>query len=272
MNPTLIGSLLVFGILSGCASSPLGRNQLAFLPDSQMETMGVQAFQDLKSKTPIEQGAAANNYVKCIANPLTEVVSKREAFAGKNLDVPATWEIVVFKDDSANAFALPGGKIGVHTGLLKVATTPDQVAAVIGHEIGHVLARHSNERVSESYATQGGLVAVGALTKEGPKKNMMMGLLGVGAQVGLLLPHSRTQESEADVIGLELMARAGFDPAQSVELWKNMTKAGGGAPPEFLSTHPSGDTRIQNLSSRLGAVSPLYNAAKAQGRHPTCKL
>ena len=182
------------------------------------------------------------------------------------------WEITVFQDQSANAFALPGGKIGVHTGLLDVAANPDQLAAVIGHEIAHVQADHGNARMSAAYATQTGLalaqMIAGAASQE---KQQLLSLLGLGAQVGVLLPYGRSQESEADRLGLEYMARAGFDPRESVNLWRNMAQAGGSKTPEFLSTHPSHGTRIENLQADMAGAVNLYEKARAQGKTPTCQ-
>jgi predicted Zn-dependent protease len=253
-------------IVLACATSPLGRKQLILMPDSQMDAMGTQAFQELKAQTPTVSDPSVTGYVRCVAGPLTE--------AAKGKASVDRWELAVFKDETANAFALPGGKIGVHTGLLKVARTDAQLAAVIGHEIGHVIARHGNERVSEAFATQGGLAAVSAIMGgqgASGSKNTVLGLLGLGAQVGVLLPHSRTQESEADLIGLDLMARAGFDPRESAELWRNMMKdAGGKAPPEFLSTHPASENRIRNLEANFKDAMPKYEAARAAGQAPKC--
>lgn len=248
--------------LAACATSPTGRKQFILMPDSQLNTMGAQAFDEMKTKTPRETNASTNDYVKCVAN----AVAKE---AGDVAGV-SSWEVVVFKDESANAFALPGGKIGVHTGLLKVAVNADQLAAVLGHEVGHVMARHGNERVSQSLATQGGLAALSAAMKDSQQKNILLAGLGLGAQVGILLPYGRTQESESDSIGLDLMARAGFDPRQSVELWKNMSKAGGGQPPEFMSTHPSHETRIERLQAGMSAAMQTYEKARAAGRNPQC--
>ncbi|HLF66383.1 MAG TPA: M48 family metallopeptidase, partial [Gammaproteobacteria bacterium] len=166
------------------------------------------------------------------------------------------------------AFALPGGKIGVYTGMLQVATTQDQLAAVIGHEIAHVVAAHSNERISTQAATQMGLTVANS---SGVNRNVQA-LLGVGAQYGILLPYSRTQESEADVLGLELMARAGFNPEASVQVWKNMAEKYGNQPPEFLLTHPSYNTRMMDLHHDMPQAKVLYEAAKAQGLHPACHL
>lgn len=248
--------------LAGCATSPTGRTQLILLPDSQMDALGAQSFAELRRQQPTSTDPSLNAYVQCVARPLLAVSGS---------SIPADrWEVVVFKDDSANAFALPGGKIGVHTGLLKVAVTPGQLAAVIGHEIGHVIARHGNERVSEGLVAQGGLAVLGEVMKSRSGRQEIFAALGLGVQFGILLPHSRTQESEADRIGLEMMARAGFDPAESIELWKNMSKAGGSQPPEFLSTHPSHSSRIQDLANDQARVRPLYSAARAAGKVPSC--
>ncbi|MFN7684580.1 MAG: M48 family metallopeptidase [Oligoflexia bacterium] len=258
-----VAAFLLLTLTAACSTSPLGRKQLILLPDSQMDLLGSQSFADLKQGQPVSKDARINAYVQCVSKPLLAVSGS--AIAAER------WEIVVFQEDSANAFALPGGKIGVHTGLLKVAVTPAQLAAVMGHEIGHVLARHGNERVSEGLLAQGGLAVLGQVMKTQGGRQEIAALLGVGLQVGVLLPHSRTQESEADRIGLEMMARAGFDPAQSVELWKNMSKgAGSGQPPEFLSTHPSHSSRIEDLRVRQEKVRPLYLQALEAGKQPRC--
>ena len=168
---------------------------------------------------------------------------------------------------------LPGGKMGVHTGLLEVAVTPAQLSAVLGHEVGHVLARHGNERVSQSMMVQSGMAAtqimVGADTLE---KQQLFGALGLGMQYGLLMPFGRAQESEADEIGIALMARAGFDPRESVVLWQNMALASRGqSPPEFLSTHPSSATRISRLETAMPKARGLYEQSVAAGRRPDCR-
>jgi predicted Zn-dependent protease len=179
---------------------------------------------------------------------------------------------VVFRDDAANAFALPGRKIGVNTGLLKVAENQHQLATVIGHEVAHVLSQHANERVSQQFAVDQGLGLINAIAS--PRSvtgQTLMGLLGVGAQYGILLPYSRVQESEADILGLDLMAKAGFDPRESVKLWVNMGKAGGGQPPEFLSTHPSDRTRISGLNAHMAVALDLQNKARQAGKRPDCR-
>jgi predicted Zn-dependent protease len=256
----LMIAFVTAALVAACSTSPTGRRQLQLFPEEQISEMGVAAFQQLKQKTPVEENPTTKRYVECVANALTGVLEERR-----------DWEVTVFEDESANAFALPGGKIGVHTGLLEVAKTPDQLAAVIGHEIGHVLAEHSNERVSTAFAANAGVQLAAALSgADGPKQQMLMGLLGLGAQFGVLLPFSRTQESESDEIGLTLMARAGFDPRAAVSLWENMAQAGGAQPPEFLSTHPSHGTRIEDLRAQMDEAVKIYQQARAQGRRPNC--
>ena len=152
-----------------------------------------------------------------------------------------------------------------------MARNQDQLATVLGHEVAHVLAEHGNERVSTAFAAQAGVDLVGKISGSAtPTQQQLLGLLGLGAQVGVLLPFSRAQESEADSLGLDLMARAGFDPRESIQLWKNMSDAGGGQPPEFLSTHPSHGTRIEDLTARMPDARVLSEQARAQGRRPAC--
>ncbi len=259
-----IGIALALGVslvTVSCSVSPLGRRQLAFFPDAQLNQMGIAAFDQVKSKTKVSSDPKANDYVRCVANRITATLTPAESPI-------RSWEVLVFASDQANAFALPGGKIGVYTGLLKVAKTQDQLAAVVGHEVAHVLARHANERVSTAYAAEASLAVVSVSGAVSPQ---LMGLMGLGTQVGVLLPFGRTQESEADLLGLDLMARAGFDPRQSIALWQNMNASRqSGAPPEFLSTHPSDATRMSNLNARMPRATSLYEAAKAAGRRPRC--
>jgi predicted Zn-dependent protease len=259
-------TVLVLCFLGGaCATSPTGRKQLILLPEGQLNTLGADAFQQMQEELTVETRRDIVRYVQCVADEVIEVIPKKQQPGFKE------WEVRVFRDDSANAFALPGGKIGVHTGLLDVAETPAQLAAVLGHEVGHVLARHGNERVSQAVAAQGLLVGAGVLARDSQHRQTILAALGLGAQVGVLMPFGRRQESEADLIGLDLMARAGFDPRESVTLWENMAEAGGAQPPEFLSTHPSHGTRTQLLSEGMGQALKIYNKARDAGRAPTCE-
>lgn len=245
---------------TACAVSPTGRHQFLALSSNDLNQMGESAYADIKSQTPISKDAKKNQYIQCIADHIIMASGSNEA-----------WETNLFDDKSVNAFALPGGKIGIYTGLLTVAKNQDQVAAVMGHEVGHVLAQHSNERMSIEYASSTGLQLLSVLAgADSTQKGMLVGLLGVGAQYGISLPFSRKHESEADLIGLELMAKAGFDPKESITLWQNMAAAGGSGVPEFLSTHPSHSTRIRDLERNLPKVMPLYEQARAQGKRPNC--
>lgn len=251
-------------LLSACAESPTGRPQLMLFDNSQVSKLGIQTFEELKSKTPISKDNKANRYVQCVAQAVLKVTpEKYQANA---------WEIVVFDSDQVNAFALPGGKIGVYTGLLLVAENQHQLAAVIGHEIAHVMSGHSNERLSSNQAVQATLgVADVALSAMNTRyKTELSSAFGLGAQVGVVLPFSRVHETEADVIGLDLMAKAGFDPEQSVMLWQNMAKQGSGGTPQILSSHPVPENRIKTLQKNMPAALAAYQSRLAQGSTPKC--
>ncbi len=254
-------------VLASCATSPEGRSQLRLLPEDQINSMGVQSFEQIKQTTAESDDAKVRAYIQCIANAIIPQLDEDND--------PALWEVRVFAEDQANAFALPGNKIGVYEGLLKYAQNQHQVAAVIGHELAHVIAQHGNERVSDQLAAQTGIaiaaVALGASDTSDSSKKMILAGLGVGVQYGIILPFSRTHESEADVIGLDLMAASGFNPTESVTLWQNMSKAGS-QPPEFLSTHPSSTTRIKDLNARMPLALERYYQARAKNLKPNCSL
>jgi predicted Zn-dependent protease len=258
----LVAGLLWAAVLAACATSPLGRSQLILFPESEMSEMGAAAFQEMKQQTPPVTDAGTNRYVQCVADHIIR------ALPGED---PAGWEVRVFDDEQVNAFALPGRKIGVYRGLLDVAENQSQLATVIGHEVAHVLAKHSNERVSTNYAVGTGMqvvqIATGADTAA---KQQLYGLLGLGVQVGVLMPFSRSQEAEADLLGLDLMADAGFDPRESVKLWQNMNEEGGAKPPEFMSTHPSGERRISELNARMSGAMQRSLRARSAGHVPDC--
>lgn len=253
--------LLTAAVLVACATSPTGRSQLIIIPDSEMNQMGTQAFQQIQKEQDVADNRRVQRYVECVAREITAELPGEWA--------KTEWEVVVFEDESANAFALPGGKIGVHTGLLDVARNQDQLATVVGHEIGHVISRHGAERVSQQFAAGTAMQLVSAYIGEDSSNSskLALALLGLGTQVGVLLPYSRIQESEADVIGLDLMARAGFDPRQSVNLWQNMAAEGGARPPEFLSTHPAPESRIQELRNKMPGAMDVY---RRTSNRPSC--
>ncbi len=249
---------------TACTTSPLGRQQIKFFPEAQMQEMGATAFLQVREELPVTDDPVVTGYVSCVARAVTGAIPPE---AGHQ-----SWEVAVFRQEEPNAFALPGGKIGVYTGILRVAENQDQLAAVIAHEVAHVLAEHPNERVSTAFATQTGLDLLQAVAG-GPssQRQQLFGLLGLGAQVGVLLPFNRQQETEADLLGLDLMAQAGFDPRAALAFWQNMEQAGGASPPEFLSTHPSGPTRMSDLQGRMESAMAIYRQALAQGARPNCR-
>lgn len=247
--------------LVSCAQSPTGRHQILMATDTELSAQGAQEFEQIKQQTPISTNTRQKNYVRCVADSVLRAVPEN----------PAEWEVVLFNDAQANAFAIPGKKIGVYTGLLQYAQTQDQLAAVLGHEVAHVLAQHANERASTSNIAGIGLDILGGTLQNNANKDLILGAVGTGAELGIMLPFSRAHESEADALGQTLMAKGGFNPAASVQLWQNMAASGGGAPLEFLSTHPSGDTRIQNLQKGLASSQPLYQQATSSGIRPRCQ-
>lgn len=260
-----LASVLAVALCAACATSPLGRSQLRLFPGEQLEQMGAAAFENIDQQTPRVDDPALTKYVTCIADNILAAVPGVDR---------QDWEVAVFESDDENAFALPGGKIGVYSGMMGVAETQDQLAAVIGHEVAHVIAEHGNERVSTSFAADTGLQLASVLASGSSSgdSQTLMSLLGLGTQVGVLLPFSRAQEEEADLIGLDYMAAAGFEPEASVALWQNMQAAAeGDAPPELLSTHPATGSRIEALQERLPSAMSVYEKAVAQGRRPDCR-
>lgn len=249
-------------LILGCEESPTGRAQLALLPEAQMTALGERSFEALLQTQPLDDDPRVRAFVGCVAQALVDALPQPHG----------RWSIAVFDDPTPNAFALPGGKIGVNTGMLRIARTPDQLAAVIAHEIAHVLADHANERLTQRLAVQGGLVLLDLLAEEpgSHAHETLRAALGIGAEYGLLLPYSRAHEREADRIGRDLMAAAGFDPRASVTLWRAMAEAGGDQPLDFLSTHPSHATRMQALETDMAQAVERFQTARDAGRLPRC--
>jgi predicted Zn-dependent protease len=240
----LVGLSLAL-VVAACAQAPVtGRNQLILLPESQDADMGLQAYQQIKQEEKISSNAALNQRVQTVGRRIAAVSGHPEW----------DWQFTLFDNPEPNAFALPGGKVGVYTGLFKVAQNDAQLAAVMGHEVGHAIARHGAERMSHGILAQLGGVAVGAATGS----QAVVDLYSQAATLGVILPYSRGQESEADEIGLMLMAEAGYDPREAVTLWQNFEALGGQRPPEFLSTHPSEGTRIQRLQELMPKALEIY--------------
>jgi len=242
--------------LAGCYTVPeTGRRSMIMVSPGQESAMGASAFADLRAKQKVSEDPEANARVRRVGKRIAEAVGK---------DLPgAQWEFVVFDDpETVNAFALPGGKVGVYTGLLKLAESDDELATVMGHEIGHVTARHGAERMTEGLiAAAGGLILDTAM-KDNKSHDLIVAGYGVAAGGGMLA-FSRQHESEADFIGIRYAARAGYNPAAAITFWQKMAKENkGGRLPAFLSTHPSNERRIADLQQWIPAVLPLYEAAK----------
>jgi len=252
--------------VAACSTTMTGRRQLTLIGDDKMDAMGIAAFASLRQQGELNQDPAIDGYVACVTAAIVGIIP-----TGHGPD-DGRWEVLVLEDPTPNAFALPGGKIGVHTGMLDVATTPGQLAAVLGHEVAHVLLRHGNERMSQSIladtAVNAGSVAAGAAAPQ--YQDLIVGGLGVGAQFGVLLPFSRKHESEADYVGQLFMAQAGFYPAEAITLWQHMAQMGGEGPAQWQSTHPSDKTRIERLHANLPRAMEEYEKARAAGKNPDC--
>jgi predicted Zn-dependent protease len=242
-------ALVLLGLLvgaSGCTTAPVtGRKQFNIFSQQEEMQMGLASFSQMKQEQKISADPKLNE--------LVQQVGRKVAAAAAN-DLPnAQWEFVVFDSPEANAFCLPGGKVGVYTGILPITKDEAGLAAVMGHEVAHATARHGGSRMSVATALGVGGAVVTAVTSQQAteEKALWNGLYGIGASVGVALPHSRTQESDADRIGLTYMARAGYDPAEAVNFWKRFAEynrqRGGGETPWFLRTHPLDETRIKEI-------------------------
>jgi predicted Zn-dependent protease len=242
----LLGGLVV----TGCVSQ------------AQIEMESADQFAQMQAQMPVTTSVTDRAYVRCVVSHI--VGQLEEPYASYD------WQIEVFDDDAINAFAMPGGKIGVFTGIFSVATTQDELAAVLGHEVAHVTRDHSLERANRSMVTQNSAV-IGSEIFDASTGYETTDLAVMAADLGLLKPFGRGQETEADLVGLEYMAAAGFDPVASIALWTNMGKASPVGPPQWLSTHPSGESRIAELVGDLPDALPLYNAALAAGKVPRCR-
>lgn len=247
-------TLLCGAILSACSNAPVtGRQQLMLVSESQAQQMGVQAYRETLAKSRLSHDPKYIDQVRRVGAHVAQAARKPEY----------QWEFnVIDEPKNINAWALPGGKVAVYTGLLDLNLSDAELAAVIGHEVAHALAEHSRERMSQAMAQQIGLEALAASSQIGEGGLQAVNLaLGIG--VGL--PFGRTQESEADYIGLDLMSRAGYDPRAAISFWQKMERAsGGGKPPEFLSTHPTSAHRIRDIEIALPKFIPVYEANRSK--------
>ena len=263
--PTLLAVVGVL-LLAGCYTNPVtGRQELVLISPQQELSLGAQSFAQVAKTEKVSHDPALNARVQRVGMRIAQAVGN---------DMPnASWQFTVFDSPEVNAFALPGGKVGVYTGLLKLATTDAELAIVMGHEIGHVVARHGAERMTQAeiIAGAGQLLQAGLQTKI-TDPNLMKAVqlaYGAGTTVGVTLPHSREQESEADHMGLVFAARAGYDPRAAITFWKKMiaaqkSGAGSGVLARWLSDHPADEQRIQALEALMPQVMPMYEQNKAR--------
>ncbi len=262
----LIPLIFIALLAASCSTTPTGRAQLTLKSDAALAQEGTRQMAIIRENSPLVQDRATIDYVACVADAIVGTLEGKDA--------AMYWEMAIVNQPDVNAFVMPGGKIVVKSGILTVAQNQHQLAAVLGHEVAHVTANHANERATRGDLTSYG-VEVLALILGGGYYTQTQGAYGAASALntlGIMNPFSRMQEGEADVIGLRYMAMAGFDPRESVKLWQNMNKSAETAKvPEFMSTHPSGETRIELMVENLPEMLALYNQAQAEGRSPDCQ-
>lgn len=228
--------------LSACETTTnpeTGRGQFIIVDESQLAQASLQAWAQVRQQTPEWRNAAAQRRVEAVGRRVVQAAGRGNQ----------NWEFVLFDSPQKNAFVLPGGQVGFYRGLYEISERDDWIATVLGHETGHVTGRHAAERYSREVATQTALQVAGTQISS----RAAMAALGLGAQVGVSLPFGREQESEADILGIRYMHAAGYDPRQAIPFWQRMEQGGGSRPPEFLSTHPNPDNRIQRIRDYINA-------------------
>lgn len=255
--------LITFIILASCYKVPItNRSQFKLLPESMLSNAGATQYQALKSKSPI---ASRNNQlvnsVYTVGEKMSRAVDqflRQKGYSSRLSTI--RWEFTVIDNPSVNAFVLPGGKVAFYNGILPICRDEAGIAAVMGHEIAHAIARHGNERVSQQLAIATGVSSLNLALQNKPTetRNLIMAAAGAGTMVGISLPFSRKHETEADEIGLIFMALAGYDPRVAVDFWQRMAQQGGGRVPEFLSTHPGHQTRAKNLQKFMPKALKYY--------------
>jgi predicted Zn-dependent protease len=248
--------------LMSCAKVPVtGRSQLNLIPSSEMLSMSDAQYSDFLKQHQISTDQAATEQVNRVGNRVRDaVISYMDSQGLGDKIKDYKWEMNLVESKEVNAWCMPGGKVVVYTGILPVTKTDAGLAVVLGHEIGHAIAQHGSERMSQGLIAQMGGMALGEALKTKPAatQQLWMTAFGAGAQYGALLPFSRLQESEADKIGLVLMAMAGYDPHEAVTFWERMQSVGGEKPPELMSTHPSDAHRIADLQKQIPEAMKYY--------------
>jgi predicted Zn-dependent protease len=246
-----------------CTKAPItGRNQLNLIPAGEMLSMSYSQYDQFLKENKLSDDAEATATVKRVGGRIKTAVEtyfRREGMSSR-LDGYA-WEFNLVESDQVNAWCMPGGKVVFYEGIMPICKDEAGVAVVMGHEVAHAVAEHGNERMSQGLLAQGGAVLLSKAIEDKPDQTqqLWMTAFGLGAQVGVLLPFSRTQESEADHLGLVFMAMAGYDPRTAVDFWQRMAAEGGAKPPEFLSTHPADETRIREIEEHLPEAMQHYS-------------
>lgn len=255
--------LITIILFVGCSTVPItGRRQLSFVPQNQLIASSADSYRQLISESKISDDPQKTQMVVNVGKRIASSAEKfmRENGMEKELQ-NYHWEFKLIEDDkTVNAFCMPGGKIAVYTGILPVTKNENGLAVVLGHEVAHALANHGGERMSQLLIVQMGATSLSAALSRQPEqtRQLLLQAYGVGANVGVLLPYSRSHESEADHIGLILMARAGYDPQTAIPFWQRMSKLGGERPPEFLSTHPAPERRIEDIRNEIPEAMKYY--------------
>ena len=250
-----------------CATVPVTERRSCYLvPDSELLALSFQQYQDVIKKSQLSSDRSKVEQVRTVGNRIARAgeAFMRERGRGSEIE-NFKWEFNLIEDDDmVNAWVMPGGKAAVYTGILPIARNDTGLAVVLGHEVAHALAEHGNERMSQALLVQLGGTALSVALSSQPSetRQLAMAAFGAGASDGILLPYSRLHESEADHIGLILMARAGYDPRAAVAFWQRMSENSGNQPPEFLSTHPGSNTRIANIKSHLPEALEYYEKSK----------
>lgn len=254
-------------IFISCSTVPItGRSQLNLIPDSELLAMSFQQYNDFLASNQVVNNTQNANMVTDVGIRIQHAVE--DYFAMNNLTEELEgyrWEFNLVEDPQVNAWCMPGGKVVIYTGILPITQSETGLAVVMGHEIAHAIAEHGNERMSQALLQQLGGVALSVALSDEPAttRNLWMAAYGVGTTVGIMLPFGRSQESEADRLGLIFMSMAGYDPHEAIDFWQRMGQHAGSGPPEFLSTHPSYDTRISNIRDEyLPEALEYYNESK----------
>ena len=253
-------------VAAGCATVPItGRQQMTLVPESLVLSSSLQEYDQFIAENTLSRDAAATRMVRQVGSRIQAAVT--QYFTGQNqlgMLNGYAWEFNLVQDTAVNAWCMPGGKVVVYTGLLPVTKNEAGLAVVMGHEIAHAVARHGSERLSQQLLVSGGALALDQVlkTKSAESRELWGTVYGYGAQLGYVLPYSRTHETEADRLGLIFMAMAGYDPQTAVSFWERMASQSAGAPPELLSTHPSDTTRIANIKNFLTEAAQYYRPVR----------